>query len=335
VILLWGLDADAPLRDVRSALESWGAPVVFADQARILSTRGELHLGPGREVDGWLEVSNQRHVLTSVTSMYVRPYDFRQFPFMADLAKDGEGWRHAQQIEHLLWSVAEMTDAVVVNRPSAMQSNGSKPWQTRLIRSHGFAVPDTLLTTDAEALRWFLDRHGRVIFKSISGERSIVSELGAGDDERMEYLRWCPTQFQEHIEGQEVRVHVVGQRTFAARIESTLVDYRYGSPVIEPYDLPDHVASRCTALTRRLGLVVAGMDLRLAAADRWYCFEVNPSPAFSCYEVGSDSIGGAVAGLLADTSGSAPCGIDDVYGWSADRTLAPGIRQRDPGPGSA
>ena len=29
-----------------------------------------------------------------------------------------------------------------------MASNGSKPYQTQLIRAHGFAVPETLITND-------------------------------------------------------------------------------------------------------------------------------------------------------------------------------------------
>lgn len=298
MILLWGLAADTPLREVRSALDSMGASVLFADQARALATDGELSVGPGPGPDGWLEVAGARHALSSFGSMYVRPYDFRQFPLMADKPQDDPQWQHALRVEHLIWGLAEMADALVVNRPSAMQSNGSKPFQARMIRAHGFAVPETLLTTDLAALRRFRARHDRVVYKSASGERSIVTLLGPADEERLEDLRWCPTQFQEHIDGEEIRVHVVGRRAFAARIVSSDIDYRYGTALVEPYNLSTEVATRCLNLARALGLMVAGLDLRRAPDGRWYCFEVNPSPAFTCYEVNPRSIAGAVAALL-------------------------------------
>ncbi len=51
------------------------------------------------------------------------------------------------------------------------------------------------------------------------------------------------------------------------------------------------------------GLLVSGIDLRHAKRDnRWYCFEVNPSPAFSYYEqYTGQTIAAAVARLLFQT----------------------------------
>ncbi len=58
-----------------------------------------------------------------------------------------------------------------------MRSNASKPFQAQLIAAAGFVVPDTLVTNDPEVVREFHAEHGRVIFKSTSGIRSIVREL--------------------------------------------------------------------------------------------------------------------------------------------------------------
>jgi len=47
-------------------------------------------------------------------------------------------------------------------------------------------------------------------------------------------------------------------------------------------------------------LAVAGIDLRRTPEDEWYCFEVNPSPAFSFYEEATHQpIAEAIAALLA------------------------------------
>ena len=48
--------------------------------------------------------------------------------------------------------------------------------------------------------------------------------------------------------------------------------------------MSDDVALQCLALARDLDLPFAGIDLKITPADEIYCFEVNPSPAYSYYE---------------------------------------------------
>jgi hypothetical protein len=90
----------------------------------------------------------------------------------------------------------ELTSILIVNRSSAMEGNGSKPYQLRLIQESGFAVPDNLITTDRNAVEQFWRKHGLVIYKSIRGARSIVAQLTPRHIDRLELVRWCPTQFQ-------------------------------------------------------------------------------------------------------------------------------------------
>jgi glutathione synthase/RimK-type ligase-like ATP-grasp enzyme len=45
---------------------------------------------------------------------------------------------------------ADVTGALVINRPTAMESNSSKPFQAQLIARAGFAVPETLVTSEPE-----------------------------------------------------------------------------------------------------------------------------------------------------------------------------------------
>ena len=172
------------------------------------------------------------------------------------------------------------------------------------IRSFGFATPDTLITTDADAAKAFWAEHGTVIYKSISGVRSIVARLGETHLPRMDDLAWCPTQFQQYVPGDDYRVHVVGEEVFACRIRCAADDYRYASrqdlPVsIEACELPSECAERCRRLASSMDLALAGVDLRLTPDGRWFCFEVNPSPAFSYYQnTTGQPIAAAVAHLL-------------------------------------
>jgi hypothetical protein len=70
---------------------------------------------------------------------------------------------------------------------------------------------------------------GSVIYKSASGVRSIVRRVEQEDLPRLERIRWCPTQFQRHVPGTDIRVHVVGRSVFAATIVSDATDYRYAA----------------------------------------------------------------------------------------------------------
>lgn len=183
----------------------------------------------------------------------------------------------------------EIAPARVVNRTAAMGSNFSKPYQAQLIRVQGLATPETLITNDPDLVREFHARHGRVIYKSISGVRSIVKSLEPGDFHRLEQIRWCPTQFQEFVEGNDIRVHVVDSKVFATIILSEATDYRYAhrqgrEAELQPFDLPEELAKKCIRLARALALPFAGIDLKITPDRRVYCFEVNPSPAFSYYE---------------------------------------------------
>jgi glutathione synthase/RimK-type ligase-like ATP-grasp enzyme len=194
----------------------------------------------------------------------------------------------------------------VLSRPAAAASNSSKPYQAMLIRRSGFEIPDTLVTTDPEAAEAFRVEHGEVIYKSISGIRSIVARF-TGDKARLDDVAWCPTQFQRYVAGRDYRVHVIDNEVYACEIVSDADDYRYagrsGKTVeVRPAVIPPAVADQCRSLGASLDLIVAGIDLRLGSDGRWYCFEVNPSPGFTYYEQASgQALSLAVARLLAQT----------------------------------
>ena len=76
-------------------------------------------------------------------------------------------------------------------------------------------------------------------------------------------------------------------------------DYRYGTASMVRCKLPDEIAHRCFTLSASLGLLLGGIDLRRTPEGEWYCLEVNPSPAFSCFESDTDpEIARAIAQIL-------------------------------------
>ena len=302
MILLWGLPGDTPMAQVQAALSRRGAATFFLDERAVLDTAFRV----GDVVDtGLLTVSGMRAELAEITAVYQRPYGLERVPSLAGRAPHDDAWRHAEHITSSLTEWLEVTSARVVNPSSAMASNGSKPYQAQFIREAGFLTPATLVTTDADAVLAFQHDHGTLIYKSVSGVRSIVSKLTPDKEPRLALLRWGPSQFQEYVGGEDYRVHVVGDEVYACRIRSAADDYRYAgrqgrTTEIEPYTLTEDIAQRCRILAQTLDLAVAGVDLRLHPSRGWYCFEVNPSPAFTYFaDAAEQPIADAVAALLA------------------------------------
>ena len=208
-------------------------------------------------------------------------------------------------VDRFLFAWADVAKRLVLNRPAAMSSNWAKPLQSELIRSHGFAVPATLVTTTPADAREFVARHQQVVCKSVSGSRSIVSRVTAADLESIADVATCPTQFQEYIAGVDWRVHVVGDAVHACEVRCNADDYRAAHAAGERVEfasvtLPRAIESRCRTLARELGLSLAGIDLRRTESDAWYCFEVNTAPGFTYYEPVAQRIAADVAQLLAD-----------------------------------
>ncbi|GEM86474.1 ATP-grasp domain-containing protein [Meiothermus granaticius] len=202
-------------------------------------------------------------------------------------------------------ALLEHLPCLVVNRAAPSVSNHSKPYQALMVRQAGLQTPPTLVTSDPEAaLEFYRANQGEVIFKSLSGVRSVVRKLTPSDLERLPLLRHGAVQFQRFLPGDNVRVHLVGDEVFATRVRSEAVDYRYArrqghTAEMEPTHLPDSVAEACLRLAQATGLVLAGIDLKQTPDEVWYCFEINPCPGFAYYEQHTGQpISAALAELL-------------------------------------
>lgn len=269
-VLAWGLGGDPPFDAVVAALARRRVPTLVADQA----CRAPWRIEDAAFAAPALRIGGAVHSLGDIGAAFVRPL------------------RELTAPECALADGLESTAALVMNRLRAAGSNDSKPYQAARIAAAGFETPPTIATTDPQEARRFLALHPRAICKSLSAHRSIVRRIDEASLERLSAVANCPTQFQEFIEGEDYRAHVIGPRVVTTRIECDADDYRYAAPDGRPprlvaASLPVEIEERCVALTRRLGLALSGIDLRRARDGRWYCFEVNPSPAFTYYEAGS------------------------------------------------
>lgn len=306
-VVLWGARTDGPLRAVLSELQALGADVLLLDQHSMNALALDLDVarqGPGTVAAvGVVRAGSRVLSLDQVTALYLRPYDIGSLPALAGCGPGNRAWEHAVRFEEAMCVWSELSGGLVVNRPSAMASNESKPFQLQLIAACGLRVPETLVTTNVTAALAFRARHKDVIYKSVSGRRSIVSRVRPAHDARMSDLRWCPTQFQQYVPGSDYRVHVICGNLYATEITTAADDYRYATSddvSIRAAQLDDDLGKRLVAMVGMLGLQVAGIDLRRTPDDDWYCLEVNPSPAFTYYEQATGQpLAAAVARALA------------------------------------
>src|SRR5262245_18924281 len=208
MILLWGLAGDGPISYVRTQLARMQRTALLIDQLAVLDTTVDLSVHD--EVARTVEWDGLRVALGKVEAAYIRPYDPFGVPAVDRVGPGSAEARHAVAVYEALRLWSEMTSALVVNRLSAMASNSSKPYQVELIRAGGFAVPETLITTDPEVAAEFCDRLGDVVYKSVSGIRSFVSRVTPQKRAQLAAVATCPTQFQEYVRGIDYRVHVVG-----------------------------------------------------------------------------------------------------------------------------
>lgn len=185
---------------------------------------------------------------------------------------------------------------LVVNRPGARSDNGSKPLHEWSLARAGFAVPESLSTSDGERLRAFAAA-GPTIVKALSGVRATGRLVGPEDFAGF-HPHQGPVHVQRYVAGTDVRAHVVGGRIHAEEIVSDAVDYRAAdldASAFRPYEPPAPLAAALVAATRDRGLAFAGWDLKAAPDGRHHVLEVNPMPGYDWYD---RRLGGAVTRSL-------------------------------------
>jgi len=288
MILLWGLMADSPMAMVRAELEKAGAEFFFLDHRQIFNTSIEyVYDGVNKPVCKITTVDGAVINLSDVNVAYVRPYNFRDYAEMENADTYGPLAEKAAGFETQLMSYLNASDIMVINKTGPSATNNSKPYQLSVIREAGFNIPGTFISNDSLLAKNFLQSAGYAIYKSISGVRSIVKKVGEKQLAFINDVEWCHTLFQQVVEGTNYRVHVLGNEVFAVRITSDSLDYRYGQTTMDAAVLPEAVAEKCLRVNKMLGLHFSGIDLMRTDDDEWYCFEVNPSPAYSYFEYNS------------------------------------------------
>ncbi|MBT9317726.1 ATP-grasp domain-containing protein [Leptothoe spongobia] len=173
---------------------------------------------------------------------------------------------------------------VVINRPGFQNHNSSKPFHENFLQSLGFLVPPSITSSDASRLYEFACS-GPTIVKTISGVRANCRIVCA--DEFLDFdSSQGPVHLQRYIDGSDIRAHVIGNVIHAQLIQSSKVDYRldYQESTFQKYQFPEELDQKIIEATKKVGLTLAGWDFKLTKDNRFWCFEVNPTPAYDSYD---------------------------------------------------
>ncbi|MCX5378092.1 ATP-grasp ribosomal peptide maturase [Streptomyces sp. NBC_00091] len=174
-----------------------------------------------------------------------------------------------------------------VNQPQREAAADYKPTQLAVAQRLGLTVPPTLVTNDQNQAREFITAHGRVITKTLRWtpyERDGVPVTSWAEpvtaDEIDDSIRVVPHLFQAQVDKvADLRVLIVGEKVFAVRIDSGLLDWRkdYSALSYTVVDLPDPLKRTLLAYLGHFSLVSGSFDLALDTEGGYHWLELNPT----------------------------------------------------------
>lgn len=306
VVLVIGSEKRKETSLLSDAVEDRGCEAVTCD----------VNEWPGDEpltvtADGDDAAFGSRIEYDDVTGAYVdcnrffRPYDPRfRDRLEEEFTPTLNQLREHRAMFNSLCRILDWHGADVVPHHSNHHWHDQKPWQLYLYETIDVPTPDTVFTNDPDEVESFYEAHDRVVFKPVTGGASprVMTDEDVAED-RLDELATAPVQFQEYVEGDDVRAYVLdGELVGAIRYESESfsfkLDVEAGRDVgVEPVTLSDEVVDTVVRATEQAGLTYAAADVRLQQDGTHALLELNQVPVFAAAdtEAGQD-----VAGALAE-----------------------------------
>ncbi|MDT0343089.1 ATP-grasp ribosomal peptide maturase [Streptomyces litchfieldiae] len=263
-------------------------------------------------VAGQVRTPSRTADLPRVRAVYWRRPEWPAFPH---LGGDDARFAAAQVRYGLGGSLYALDGPLWVNHPLRIAAADYKPAQLALAQRLGLTVPPTLVTNDPDEAREFISIQGEVIHKTLRWtpyQRDGVPVTGWAEPvtaaEIDESVRVTPHLFQARVDKvADLRVLVVGRRTFAVRIDSDLLDWRkdYSALSYTVEYLPDQVNKALLTYLERLGLVSGSFDLAVDRAGNHWWLELNPNGQWGWLETETGlKMSAAFADLLSQGCGS-------------------------------
>jgi glutathione synthase/RimK-type ligase-like ATP-grasp enzyme len=283
VILILGNASDAHAVHLKQQLESRQVSVFYWD-TRLFPTQMQLSWQPDRQVGHLVLPNKQRLNLEDIQSIFWRNFTGVFVPSMPDSDQHQIGLRDATST---LRSVIQACPAHWVNSWKAYQFHQEKPLQLAKAKQVGVAIPNTLISNDAEQVAEFAKYYKKTIFKPVFGGAytQFLTEEHLEMDRLKYVLRLAPVTVQEYIPGTNLRSYVIGEAVYTAEIRSCAIDFREDqSAQLIPFELPEAIQNQCRSIAQAFFLEWTAIDWRLAPTGEYVFLEANPSPMFLHFE---------------------------------------------------
>ena len=233
---------------------------------------------------GTITVEGKEIPLSNIKSVYWRNfYDVQYEQFEDGLNTEFLSKMLERERRSALHSLFFGLDINWVNSMNAFELHKKKAFLTNQFMKAGIRVPNTLITNDKEAVIEFYEKNNkRIIYKPVLGGAytQLITEKDLSQ-ERLETLKVAPVQFQECVDGVDIRVYAYKDKIYASRIEAKSLDFREdANSKLIPIELPQKIQEDCIKMMKIADLKYSGIDIRLTPNGEYVFIEANPAPMF-------------------------------------------------------
>lgn len=222
----------------------------------------------------------------------------------ADLSAEHQVWAGTETATSLYGLLLTLRDVVWVNHPANCNAARHKPGQLVTAAQMGMGVPDTLFTCSREEARQFAEEHGKAVVKTLTQTDTFHPARLVGPDE-LDGVQHSMHVLQEPVnKAYDVRVTVVDERMFAAKITTTSGDLDWRAAPREqqvfeiiPFTRP--LFKKIENFMAHYGLHYGAFDFAVDTSGMWWFLECNPNGQFGFIEAATGMvISRAIADLL-------------------------------------
>ena len=289
MILVIGSQEEYHSKFIYDALVSKGEEVCYLDTRTINNDFLGSFYPAEKLLNGNLVLNDHKVFLDKIKSIYWRwNYGITISPFSNSEEDRYAAYMIGREFESFIDSLYLSLNCLWVNSPNAINMHKTKAYQLYLMAQNNIRVPKTIITNDIDELAKFLESYkGDVIFKPVlGGAHTEKFDRENWDKSRLSLLKKSPVQFQELLEGVDLRVYGIGDKLFAAEIRAKTIDFREDLDAeIVPVELPEKIKNDCFKIMELLDLKFTGIDIKYNhKTDEYVFIEANPSPMFTYFE---------------------------------------------------
>lgn len=288
MILVIGSNEEAHSRHIYDMLLKRGEAVEYLDTRKIPLETLLCWQPSETRASGYFKINNKKILFKDIKSVYWR-WNYGIPIGTADNSPEKEHLAYMldREINSAVDSVFASLNCLWLNSYKAIKLHTLKTHQLFLMAQNNIRVPKTLVTNDEDTVMdFFKENNGEIIFKPVRGGAS-TQKLRIEDisSERMSSLKNSPVQFQEMIDGVDIRAYCIKDKVFAAEIRANTLDFRDDTAAqIVPTELPAGVQYDCLRVMELLDLKYTGIDIRKKADGEYVFIEANPAPMFIHFE---------------------------------------------------